>query len=172
MASKESKGLEKLGRVVGTILGFKCPKCGSTDITREAPIKKKDRSISAEIGRCICNNCGHAWSCPVKVGCYITTVVCSVLGKDENCYELEKFRSFRDDWLIYQSDGDELIREYYEISPKILRGLLEEKEPTNILKSLWEEYLEKCLHYIESGEFEKAKELYISMVDNLKKKYL
>ena len=53
-------------------------------------------------------------------GCFITTAVCQTFNKSDDCYELTMFRSFRDNWLREQPDGEGLISEYYDIAPKIV----------------------------------------------------
>ena len=151
--------------------GLKCPKCGSTNISRE----RAGIVIEGELGRCICNDCGHAWTCVTKAkgGCFITTAVCQSLNKGDDCYELQKFREFRDNWLKKQPDGYFLIREYYEIAPLILHKIMTtEEKPKDMFKYLWNNYLNKCLTLIESQSYSEAKDLYIKMVTELKKKYL
>lgn len=100
-------------------------------------------------------------------GCYITTATCEECGKPDNCYELTAFRSFRDNWLLYQEDGKELIQRYYDTAPAIVEIINRQSNRTDIYKKLNNEYLSKCLHYIEKGENEKCKALYVDMMEYL-----
>ena len=58
-----------------------------------------------------------------KGGCFITTATCSALNKGDNCCELDTFQSFRDNWLLKQNSGENLVQEYYQIAPKIVRKI-------------------------------------------------
>ena len=81
--------------------------------------------------------------------CFITTAVCDSFGKPDNCYELTSFRKFRDGWLSRQTDGRALIAEYYEIAPRIVRHINSMGNAKEIYRSIWDNYLQPCLTYIE-----------------------
>lgn len=104
--------------------------------------------------------------------CYITTAVCTSFGKPDDCYELQSFRCFRDNWLKYQEGGESLIKEYYETAPQIVEVIDAREDSATIYQYIWENYLTKCLSFIETKEFEKCKQLYIRMVEDMKLKYL
>ena len=100
-------------------------------------------------------------------GCYITTATCEEYGKPDDCYELTSFRSFRDDWLINQPDGKELIDRYYKTAPKVVELINKQTNRTEIYHYLNDTYLAQCLKCIEEGDNEKCKILYISMMEYL-----
>lgn len=102
-------------------------------------------------------------------GCFITTATCEFLNKPDDCYELNKFREFRDNWLAVQPNGKSLIKEYYEIAPAIVDNINKSGKREELYTKVWEEYLSKCLELIENNKYDECKELYISMVNNLKK---
>ena len=102
-------------------------------------------------------------------GCYITTAICEEFGKPDNCYELTTFRRFRDHWLKQQPDGEMLITRYYDTAPKIVDLINKQPNRTAIYQFINENYLSKCLLYIENGENEKCKNLYIEMMEYLYK---
>lgn len=102
-------------------------------------------------------------------GCYITTATCEEYGKSDDCYELTSFRRFRDNWLINQSDGKELIDRYYKTAPAIVELINEQPDRKYIYRHLKDTYLSQCLNYIEHDENEKCKELYINMMEYLYK---
>lgn len=102
-------------------------------------------------------------------GCYITTATCEEYGKPDNCYELNSFRRFRDEWLVNQEDGKELIEEYYRTAPSIVELINKQHNKSEIYKNINENYLSKCLKYIENNENEKCKNLYIDMMHYLNK---
>jgi hypothetical protein len=104
-------------------------------------------------------------------GCYITTATCNNLLKGEDCYELEKFRWFRDNWLSMQADGNNLIKEYYEIAPYIVSEIDKQQDRQDIYNDIWHTYLKQCLTHLEASNFTKCKDIYSSMMDILKKRY-
>ena len=100
-------------------------------------------------------------------GCYITTAICEEFGKADDCYELTAFRKFRDNWLKQQPDGEMLITRYYKTAPQIVDLINKQPNRTAIYQFINENYLSKCLLYIENGENEKCKNLYIEMMEYL-----
>ena len=107
-----------------------------------------------------------------KSGCFITTATCLTLGKEDNCYELNAFRQFRDYWLLQQNDGQALIDEYYQLAPQIVTKINQETNYQEIYTELWQTYLLPCLKMLESKDFISCKQKYMDMVHNLQKKYL
>ena len=105
-------------------------------------------------------------------GCFITTAVCSNFGKPDDCYELEIFRNFRDNWLANQIDGSKLIEEYYRIAPSIVQKINSLPNASKIYQSILEKYLAPCLRFIKSGDNFSCRDKYIEMVNSLKKKFL
>ena len=104
--------------------------------------------------------------------CFITTAVCAADGKADDCFELTTFRSFRDDWLVNQSDGKSLIDRYYEIAPKIVAAIEQNTNSAEIYRGIRTEYLEPCLQFIARNNFNECKDKYIEMVRALELKYL
>ena len=102
--------------------------------------------------------------------CFITTAVCDNFGKPDDCYELTAFRKFRDGWLKMQSDGQKLIEEYYKTAPSIVAKINSLPNAKIIYSEIWDNYLSKCLSYIESRDYTACKKLYVKMVENLKAK--
>lgn len=100
-------------------------------------------------------------------GCYITTAICEEFGKADDCYELTAFRKFRDNWLKQQPDGEMLITRYYKTAPQIVDLINKQPNRTAIYQFINENYLSKCLLYIEKGENDKCKNAYIEMMEYL-----
>ena len=104
--------------------------------------------------------------------CFITTAVCDSLAKGDNCFELNAFRYFRDFWLKKQSDGMSLIREYYQIAPQIVKNINKQTDSKKVYNDIWENYLVECLKLLQKKKYNECKNVYISMVQDLKNKYL
>ncbi len=103
--------------------------------------------------------------------CFITTATCKSLGKGDNCKELTSFRYFRDNWLANQSDGKQLIEEYYKNAPRVVKNIDKMPNSMEIYRRIWDTYLDKCMQYIENKNYIACKNLYIEMVRKLMLKY-
>ena len=107
-----------------------------------------------------------------SVFCYITTAVCRSLGRPDDCYELNTLRDYRDSYLLSTDEGREIVQEYYNIAPTILRRIDKKAEADEIYENIWKTYLSPCITMIENGENEKCRDVYSSMVRKLEARYL
>ncbi len=136
--------------------------------TSYKPSKKLNEALINRFGWGIKN--GHKVS-PDELksgGCYITTATLTALNKNDNCYELNKFREFRDSYLITKEPH--LIDEYYRLAPKIVNKINSLNDKETVYNSIWSDYLSDCLSLIESNRYKEATNLYIKMVNNIKEK--
>ncbi len=104
--------------------------------------------------------------------CYITTAVCESLGKGPDCYELTVLKEFRDGPLSLSEGGPELIEEYYDIAPTIVKRMEREPDRDSRYRELYEDWLEPCIREIEREDYEACMERYRQMVLNLKDRYI
>lgn len=104
--------------------------------------------------------------------CYITTAVCEMQNKDDDCYELTMFRSFRDNYLLKEQEGAALVSEYYELAPRIVAAIDLAPNRTEIYQDIWEHHLSPCLRNLENGRDDLCRENYKSMVKNLENQYI
>lgn len=104
--------------------------------------------------------------------CYITTAVCEMFDKPDDCYELMMFRGFRDEYLMKDEDGRRLVERYYELAPRILKAIDLKPSRDEIYHDIWENHLKECLSDIEHGQPEKCKNDYESMVLKLENQYI
>lgn len=103
--------------------------------------------------------------------CYITTAVCETLGKGDDCYELTLLRHYRDHFLLSQADGEEVISEYYNIAPTIVKRINKLSNAKEVYRSVWDDYLNPCVKLIEENKNMECKEVYYKMVRDLQKEY-
>ena len=103
--------------------------------------------------------------------CFITTAVCSIEGKADDCYELTALRAFRDGWFS-ENGGKDLIAEYYDIAPTLVT-LMDHCDASDIcyteIRTRW---LDPCLSALEKGENELCRDTYVNMVQTLRDRYL
>ncbi len=100
-------------------------------------------------------------------GCFITTAACTALNKPDDCEELLAFKAYRDNHLVYETDGRKLIREYYRIAPGIVRIIDGMEKSLEFYQNLWEQYIIVGYKYLQENNLAKAKETYINMVLHL-----
>lgn len=100
-------------------------------------------------------------------GCFLTSACVEYLGKDDDCEELTILRQFRDTYLKNVTGGEDMIKEYYTIAPRIV-----EKINSSVLRDKYYDYIYKkiikSIDLIKNGENEQALLEYADMVNHMK----
>lgn len=104
--------------------------------------------------------------------CYITTAVCTSLQKPEDCYELTLLKQYRDNYLAEMPGGADLIQNYYNIAPTIVKRIGKNKKAEDTYRMIWEQYLSPCIALIEAQQHEACRRRYQEMVEKLHKEYM
>jgi len=104
--------------------------------------------------------------------CYITGAVCEGLNKPQDCYELNLLKKYRDGYLATAPGGEELIAQYYDMAPTIVRRMEKQKDRDKIYRYLYEVYIKPCVHLIEEEKNEACREKYEEMVEMLRERYM
>lgn len=104
--------------------------------------------------------------------CYITTAVCQSLNLPEDCKELLMLKDYRDNILALEEDGEDIIHEYYNIAPTIIKRINKTENNAEEYHALYDDYISKCIENIENKQYEACKNHYIKMINNLKEKYI
>ena len=99
-----------------------------------------------------------------KGGCFISTTVCDILNKEDNCNELETLRAFRDNKLLKNKVWSRLVDEYYIIAPPISEKINNSVNSKEISQKVMDKYIKKVLVAIEKGNDSKAIEIYENMI--------
>lgn len=99
--------------------------------------------------------------------CFITSAVCDTLDKPDDCYELMKFREFRDQYLMKSEYGRRLVKEYYRSAPRIVTYINMQKGSEESYQMLWDKYLKPCLKDLENGRKRRCRNRYVRMVREL-----
>lgn len=103
-------------------------------------------------------------------GCYLTTMICNILGYDDNCYYLNTLRKFRER-NKYNISYQQLFLIYDIYGPLIARNLQTDPNNRKIAFDMICTYInEACLKVI-NNEDEKAKKIYIEMTNYLANLY-
>lgn len=103
--------------------------------------------------------------------CFITTATCNTLGKPDNCYELNMFRSFRDRYSETSDENRKKVLYYYRVAPFIVSKIEGNSDKDLIYREIWETYLSKCLTLLASGDDAGCANLYAQMMQELLKEF-
>ena len=106
-----------------------------------------------------------------KAGCYITTIVCNVLGYADDCFILTTLREFRENYLKQNPEYLPLLIEYDQIGPKISENILNEQDVYITALEIARNFLVPCVSAILDKLYDKAIDIYKNMVMYLKLKY-
>lgn len=102
-------------------------------------------------------------------GCFITTIICEILGYNDNCDILQTIRFIRDSYLKTTKEGRALLQEYDIIGPTISAELT--KCPTIDAIVLAHKYILPCYDLIKQKRYENAVQVYTNMVNELKTRF-
>lgn len=104
-------------------------------------------------------------------GCFLTTAVCEYFGKEDDCYELTTLRSFRDNWLSKQENGDLQISLYYNCAPRLVEKMKASPDYAETCEELMGTYIRPCIELIENHQDEACRQLYIKGLKYMLNKY-
>ncbi len=132
---------------------------------------KKQDYVNSDVYYRYCRN----WSydeCPIykqmsSSGCYLTTIVCQILGKRDNDIVLEKLRWFRDTIMYNDRNYDKLLLGYDVIGPMIASCLASDRDNKAIANYLYNAILMMICKKLEEGEVDRSVEIYRVMTLSL-----
>ena len=104
--------------------------------------------------------------------CFVTTAVCRGLQKPQDCKEITLMKEFRDGFFSRTAEGRQLIQEYYDIAPTIVKRIAREADPEEKYLYLWNTYIRKCVEFIEKDQNRQCGRLYQAMMSELKEEYM
>jgi len=92
--------------------------------------------------------------------CYLTTACVVSKGLPDNCEELTILRGFRDNYLKKIAGGEEEIKEYYQIAPKIVEAINNRIDASSIWAKTYTELILPCVDLIKKNENDIAHKKY------------
>ena len=104
-------------------------------------------------------------------GCYLTTMMCQLLGFKDDNYYLNTLRSFRDNVMKKNGEYIPLLITYDVVGPMIAKKLGEDKHGREIAQVFFQEYITKSVAAIEEEKNKEAINIYIAMTDALAERY-
>lgn len=112
------------------------------------------------------NSRNHASS-----GCYLTTIMCHLLGFEDNNYYLNTLRRFRDNVMQTNPNYLPLLLKYDVVGPVISEKLANDKDGKQIAEAFFNNYIGKAVMAIEENKNEVAINIYTAMTQALAEKY-
>lgn len=120
------------------------------------------------------DSCSHQTSISNPSTCYITTMVCNVLGLNDDNEVLTTLRNFRNNVLQQNISYLPILMEYDVIGPQIAQAIEEDykkdKDQT-LSREMYKNYLLKTKELILEKNYQKAINKYQEMTNILKKYY-
>ena len=104
-------------------------------------------------------------------GCYLTTIMCNILGYPDDNYYLQTLRTFRDNVLKQDTKYYPLLVTYDVIGPIIALHLSQDENKEQIAKFMFNNYISKSVTAIEENKVSEATNIYEAMTHVLAKKY-
>ena len=82
-------------------------------------------------------------------------------------------REFRDNYILKEvNDGENIVNEYYETAPKIVKAINSKNDAVDIWKNLYEKEILTCVNLINKRAYEEAFSKYKQMTNTLIEKYI
>ena len=113
------------------------------------------------------NYCGN---CPnykqygsTSNGCFITTVTCDILKKDDNCEVMNNLRKLRDDYLQVHEEYFNTLKEYDTIGPMLAERMVNDEEKEKLAKAIYSYILKPISKLVKQENYELATHRYFAM---------
>ena len=104
-------------------------------------------------------------------GCYLTTVMCNILGYSDDNYYLQTLRTFRDTVMKQDVKYYPLLVTYDVIGPTIALNLSNDKDRKTIALTMLGRYITKAVDAINENRHKEAINIYIAMTNVLAQRY-
>ena len=104
-------------------------------------------------------------------GCYLTTIMCKLLGYKDDNYYLDKLRYFRDNVMKNSGEYIPLLIIYDVVGPVISKKLESDIHGKEIAQVYFDKYITKSVAAIEEEKNKEAINIYIAMTDSLANRY-
>lgn len=103
-------------------------------------------------------------------GCYITTIICDILGYDDKCNILETLRSFRKDVMQKSPEYKELLYEYDTAGQQISQAIKEDTD-LELINGMLDFYIIPTVNLIKEKNYSEAVLKYKNMTRSLENYY-
>lgn len=95
--------------------------------------------------------------------CYLTTITCNVLGKNDDDLVLDTLRGFRDNVLQQDEKYVEILKNYDVIGPIIADEIRNDSNAYELASELYYKHLLNICYKVGNGEYDEAVKKYYAM---------
>ena len=103
--------------------------------------------------------------------CYLTTLVCDILGFEDDCEVLETLRNFRDNYMRYDKDLNLLLDDYDIVGPQVCTLLEKDERKEEIATTMLNHFINPSINHINNNEYDEAVTVYEDMTLSLMNYY-
>lgn len=97
--------------------------------------------------------------------CFITTAICALENKPDDCPELVVLRAFRDDVMLKHPEWSQLVADYYRLAPAIVKRIRNMPDGgREFFMRLNVQYLKPSIRAVLAGDYSEAVRIYSKMV--------
>lgn len=100
-------------------------------------------------------------------GCFITTIVCEILGLSDDTKVLQSLRKFRDNKMQKEAKYRGLLAQYDVVGPVICEKIRNDEMRDTLAVALFNSSIKKVSDFIENKEYLNAVKLYCEMTNGL-----
>lgn len=122
---------------------------------------KKNERVNNDIYQRYCK--GYYYDeCPIykksnsSGGCFITTIICDILGKNDDDKVINNLRNFRDNILTKDEKYKSILIDYDNIGPVIAYEISKDKDKEKLSIGLYDLILTKVSDLIDNKDYEKS----------------
>ncbi|EKE19044.1 MAG: hypothetical protein ACD_9C00157G0001 [uncultured bacterium] len=160
------KGSGKI-KVTFEIFNETCERCDGTKKSYCIPVTPPGKAYYEQCRHCYGTGkkCSYIKSEPDS-GCFVTTITCEMLGKDDNCDELQTLRHLRDHYVLKLPEGDKLFQQYREASRVIISEINRSQNPKDSALKIYFKLVD-IINLSKSNLFAEALDKYVEMIREL-----
>lgn len=96
-------------------------------------------------------------------GCFLTTACCDYMGLADDCVELTIMRKFRDNYLLHNEVGEEIVKSYYKVAPQIVEKINANNNKEQIYKEIYQKIL-KIVELVKTEANNEAVAEYVKLL--------
>lgn len=100
-------------------------------------------------------------------GCYLTTIMCDILGYQDDCAILNLLRRFRDKQMKPNPEYQPLLEDYDVVGPLVCEKLSNDENKLDMAFLMLNNYISPVIDLISEKKTEEAIEIYKSMTIDL-----
>ena len=103
--------------------------------------------------------------------CFLTTACVYHRKMADDCYELNSLRDLRDNFMMNTADGREIVKNYREVGPSLIRSINACENSSEIYEYMYQHLVVPSVSMVKEGKKQEAVDYYQQFVIQLKQEY-